>query len=122
MNGWLTLEDEKRIADAIAATLNLLDGLVDPSGLALGRFTIIDVAAAPVHARLEAAAPDAVGEVVKAHTVRAADDQAGLPDLSEQPVAQRRDIRAQWDRREEKKACKNSSGGHTLYVLSLRPN
>ena len=41
-----------------AATLNLLDGLVDPSGLALGRFTIADVAAAPVlyrttHTRLD---------------------------------------------------------------------
>jgi len=36
------------IAEAIAPLLDLLDGLVDPCGLALGRFTIADVAAAPV--------------------------------------------------------------------------
>ena len=38
----------------------------------------------------EAAAPDAVGEVVEAHAVRAADDEAGLADLREHAVAQRR--------------------------------
>jgi len=36
------------IAEAIAPLLHLLDGLVDPCGLALGRLTIADVAAAPV--------------------------------------------------------------------------
>jgi glutathione S-transferase len=36
------------IAEAIAPQLRLLNGLVDPSGLALGRFTIADAAAAPV--------------------------------------------------------------------------
>jgi glutathione S-transferase len=36
------------IAEAIAPTLHLLDGLVGRSGPALGRFTIADVAAAPV--------------------------------------------------------------------------
>ncbi|RDI75223.1 Glutathione S-transferase [Gaiella occulta] len=36
------------IVAAIAPTLRLLDGLVDRSGFALGRFTIADVAAAPV--------------------------------------------------------------------------
>jgi len=46
------------IAEAIAPLLLLLDGLVAPCGLALGRFTIADVAAAPVlyrtiHTRLD---------------------------------------------------------------------
>ncbi len=46
------------IADAIAPTLRLLDGLIAPSGLALGTFTIAAVAAAPVlyrtaHTRLD---------------------------------------------------------------------
>jgi len=46
------------IAEAIAPTLRMLDGLVDPSGPALGRFTIADVSAAPVlyrtmHTRLD---------------------------------------------------------------------
>ena len=36
------------VAEAIAPTLLLLDGLVDAAGWALGRFTIVDVAAAPV--------------------------------------------------------------------------
>jgi glutathione S-transferase len=36
------------IAEAMAPALLTLDGLVDPSGTALGRFTIADVAAAPV--------------------------------------------------------------------------
>ena len=36
------------IAEAIAPALHTLDSLVDPSGTALGRFTIADVAAAPV--------------------------------------------------------------------------
>jgi glutathione S-transferase len=46
------------IAESIAPTLQLLDGLIDPSGLALGTFTIADIAAAPVlyrtaHTRLD---------------------------------------------------------------------
>ena len=36
------------IAESSAPALRMLDGLVDPSGTALGRFTIADVAAAPV--------------------------------------------------------------------------
>jgi glutathione S-transferase len=36
------------LARAIAPTLHTLDALIDPSGTALGRFTIADVAAAPV--------------------------------------------------------------------------
>jgi glutathione S-transferase len=36
------------IAESIAPLLRTLDGLADPSGLALGSFTIADVAAAPV--------------------------------------------------------------------------
>ena len=36
------------VAESIAPLLRTLDALVDPSGLALGRFTIADVAAAPV--------------------------------------------------------------------------
>ncbi len=36
------------IAEAIAPTLRTLDAVVDPSGTALGRFTIADVAAAPI--------------------------------------------------------------------------
>lgn len=36
------------IAEAIAPTLRALDAVVDPSGTALGRFTIADVAAAPI--------------------------------------------------------------------------
>jgi len=46
------------IAEAVAPTLRLLDELIDPSGLALGTFTIADIAAAPVlyrtaHTRLD---------------------------------------------------------------------
>ena len=36
------------VVEAIAPTLQLLDDLVDRSGFALGRFTIADVAAAPI--------------------------------------------------------------------------
>jgi glutathione S-transferase len=36
------------VATAIDATLRMLDGLVDPSGFALGTFTLADVAAAPI--------------------------------------------------------------------------
>lgn len=36
------------IAEAITPTLSLLDRLVDPSGLALGEFTLADIAAAPI--------------------------------------------------------------------------
>jgi len=36
------------VVEAITPTLRLLDEIVDPSGLALGRFTIADVAAAPI--------------------------------------------------------------------------
>ena len=64
---------------------------VDDAAHARARMADVgDVAAAGVHARTEAAAPDAVGEVVEAHAVRAADDEAGLADLREQPLAQRR--------------------------------
>lgn len=41
-------EELDAVAEAIAPTLALLDSLIDPSGLALGRFTIADVAAAPI--------------------------------------------------------------------------
>lgn len=37
-----------RVAGEIATTLRLLDSIVDPSGTALGTYTIADVAAAPV--------------------------------------------------------------------------
>jgi len=36
------------VVDAITPTLRLLDSIVDPSGFALGRFTIADVAATPI--------------------------------------------------------------------------
>jgi glutathione S-transferase len=36
------------VLEQIAPMLSLLDGLVDPSGLATGRFTIADVSAAPI--------------------------------------------------------------------------
>jgi glutathione S-transferase len=36
------------VVEAISPTLELLDGLIDASGFALGRFTIADVAAAPI--------------------------------------------------------------------------
>jgi glutathione S-transferase len=36
------------VAEAISPTLRMLDALVDPSGTALGTYTIADVAAAPV--------------------------------------------------------------------------
>ena len=36
------------VVEKIAPTLELLDSLIDPSGFALGRFTIADVAAAPI--------------------------------------------------------------------------
>lgn len=41
------LEAAARVAEEIAPTLRTLDGLLDPSGYALGAFTIADVAAAP---------------------------------------------------------------------------
>ena len=42
------LEAAARVADEIAPTLRTLDALVDPSGYALGTFTLADAAAAPV--------------------------------------------------------------------------
>jgi len=36
------------VAEAIAPQLRLLDGIVDPSGYAIGRFTLVDGTAAPV--------------------------------------------------------------------------
>ena len=36
------------VFEKIAPSLELLDRLIDPSGFALGRFTIADVAAAPI--------------------------------------------------------------------------
>ncbi len=41
-------EELPAVVEAIAPTLALLETLVDPSGFALGRFTIADVAAAPI--------------------------------------------------------------------------
>ena len=41
-------EAAARVAEEIAPTLQTLDGLVDPSGYALGAFTIADAAAGPV--------------------------------------------------------------------------
>ena len=41
-------DELEQVAAAIAPTMYLLDGLIDPSGFALGRFTIADVAAAPI--------------------------------------------------------------------------
>ena len=55
-----------------------------------GMADVGDVAAAAMLARPEAAGPGALGEVVEAHAVRAADDQSGLADLREHAVAQRR--------------------------------
>ena len=42
------LDELPAVVEAIAPTLRLLDEIVDPSGFALGRFTIADVAAAPI--------------------------------------------------------------------------
>jgi glutathione S-transferase len=41
-------EGAARVAEEIRPTLRLLDGLVEPSGAVLGRFTIADCAIAPV--------------------------------------------------------------------------
>ena len=41
-------EELPSVVEAITPTLELLDGLVHPSGFALGHFTIADVAAAPI--------------------------------------------------------------------------
>jgi len=49
MRGGAARPDElPGVAESIAPQLRLLDGLVDPSGYALGRFTLADVAAGPV--------------------------------------------------------------------------
>lgn len=41
-------EELAAVVEVITPTLRLLDAIVDPSGFALGRFTIADVAAAPI--------------------------------------------------------------------------
>jgi hypothetical protein len=52
-----------------------------------------DITAAQVVAAcVEAAHPDAVGEIVKAHAVGAADDQAGALDFARHALSQRREL------------------------------
>ena len=48
LGGEPRLEELPAVVEAITPTLRLLDEIVDPSGFALGRFTIVDVAAAPI--------------------------------------------------------------------------
>jgi len=42
------LDEVPAVVEAITPTLRLLDEILDPSGFALGRFTIADIAAAPI--------------------------------------------------------------------------
>jgi len=48
LGGEPRLDELPAVVEAITATLRLLDEIVDPSGFALGRFTVADVAAAPI--------------------------------------------------------------------------
>jgi glutathione S-transferase len=48
LGGEPRLDELPGILDKIAPSLALLDRLIDASGFALGRFTIADVAAAPI--------------------------------------------------------------------------
>ena len=48
LGGEPRLDELPEVVEKIAPTLELLDRLIDPSGFALGHFTIADVAAAPI--------------------------------------------------------------------------